>query len=135
MGRYKRHRSGGRSPRRLVDRGALAALQLQPGCESAEMTTGERKPTNAAAASDASLLERALRARDPDFDAAYAVLGKQYPVDRWVAVLANLAKHAENADLELVAHSTLRRPPAVINAVLELARARATAQAAFLAWV
>ena len=86
-------------------------------------------------ATEAPRVEDALRARDPDLDAAYAILGKQHPVDTWVAVLNNLARQADLADLELVAHSTLGRPPAVIDAVLALARAKGSQQAAFLASV
>lgn len=85
--------------------------------------------------SDAELLDRALRVRDPDLDAAYAVLGKQHPVDTWVAVITNLTRHAKRADLELVAHSTLRRPAPVVQAVLALAEAKASPQAAFFARV
>jgi hypothetical protein len=49
-----------------------------------------------------------------------------------VKVVRQLARDASAVDLEVVAHRTLRRPPAVVSAVLELARDAQSPIAAFL---
>ena len=86
-------------------------------------------------AKDAELRELTLRAREGDAEAAYALLAEQVPVDAWVAALGALER-VPDVDLEVVAHRTLRRKPvAVPIAVLALARAVGTAQAAFVARV
>ena len=83
-------------------------------------------------ASDEASRELVLRAKGGDVEAAYNVLGRQFAVDVWVAVLHQLARNPVSVDLELVAHRTLRRPPAVVSAVLGLAGAARTPVAAFL---
>jgi hypothetical protein len=76
----------------------------------------------------------ALRARGGDRQAAYEILGEQVPTNTWVAVVNALAREPDGVDLEIVAHRTLRRPSVeLVLAVLKLARAVGTAQAAFLA--
>ncbi len=77
--------------------------------------------------------ELVLKAREGDLDAAYDVLGRPLPVDTWVKVLRQLAKKPASVELEIVAHRTLRRPAAVVFALLELARAAQSPVAAFLA--
>ena len=84
---------------------------------------------------DEAVRALALKASAGDKEAAYEVLGRQAPVETWVQVLRHLARDAEAVDLEVVAHRTLRRPPAVVAAVLELAAAARTPVSAFLARV
>lgn len=83
---------------------------------------------------ESGLRELVLSARSGDREAAYTVLGEQVPTETWVAVINALAREPQGVDLEIVAHRTLRRPSASIpEAVLALAGAAGTAQAAFLA--
>lgn len=55
-----------------------------------------------------SVDELVLRGKEGDRDAAYDVLGRQVSVDTWVAVIRRLALDTAAADLELVAHRTVR---------------------------
>ena len=66
-------------------------------------------------------------------DAAYELLGRQAPVKAWQEALSVLARAPSSADLELAAHRALRRPPAVVAALLALAEEVGTPQAAFVA--
>jgi hypothetical protein len=92
-------------------------------------------PADPSDTSEEEARELVLRAKEGDVEAAYAVLGRQVAVDVWVAILHQLARDPGTVDLEIVAHRTLRRTPAVVIAVLALARSAGSPTAAFLARV
>ena len=119
---------------------ALASLQLRAPRGSALVTEqpntfGLEDPAESSDTSEEEARELVLRAKEGDVEAAYAVLGRQVAVDVWVAILDQLARDPGPVDLEIVAHRTLRRTPAVVAAVLALARSAGSPTAAFLARV
>lgn len=83
--------------------------------------------------SKATPAELLIEMRAGNTDAAYELLGRQASVKAWREALGYLAKTADHADLELAAHRALRRPPDVVSALIDLARAVASPQAAFVA--
>ena len=74
--------------------------------------------------SKATPAELLTKVRAGDNEAAYELLGRQAPVKAWRDALGQLAKTPDQADLEQAAHRSLRRPPEVVSALLDLGRRR-----------
>ena len=71
--------------------------------------------------------------RAGNLDAAYELLGRQAHVTAWKQALDALARHPEQADVELAAHRALRRPQEVVSGLLDLMAAVQTSKAAHVA--
>ena len=80
-------------------------------------------------AEPAALLDRARRGESA---AAYELLARPVGIKTWREAVT-LLRERDDVDLEVVAHRALRRPSEIVVALLDLARVKATPQAAFVA--